>query len=170
MGDRLWPLLRLSAPTELELLEKYRQVYLSTYVCDEQGRELVLHDWKGNRVRFHAGAFEHAFSESSQYRLSSGVHDKLFSKRRARHILWIKEVLGGTKGTIERRQQIRKDSRGRLKKRRTFLVVEEKYVVVLSEDSPKNEWQFVTAFPADLGYFEKIRRESSLLEIKKPQS
>lgn len=170
MGERLWPLLRLSAPTELELMEKYRQVYLSTYVCDEQGREIVIQDWQGNRIRFFAGSFDHAFSESSQYRLSSGVHDKLFSKRRARHILWIKEVLGGTKGTIERRQQLRRDSRGRNRKRRTFLVVEETYVVVLSEDTQKSEWQFVTAFPADPGYFERIRRESSLLEIKKPQS
>ena len=73
---------------------------------------IKIHDWQGNRVIFPIRQFDHAFSEASNYRTSAGVHDLPFSKRRARHILWIKEVLSGSKGTIERRAQMRRDSRG----------------------------------------------------------
>lgn len=86
-------------------------------------------------------------------------------------MLWIKEVLAGSAGTIEVRGQHRKDSRGRMRKRRTLIVVEERYVVVLQACEKEGyEFEFVTAFPADQAYLEKIRRESALLEIKKPQS
>lgn len=110
MPDHLWPLLRLKAEDEEALKEAYRQVYLETYVQARDGSRIEMYDWVGNRVFFHAGTFEHAFSESENYRFSSGVHTR-FSARRARCVLWIKEVLSATKGTIERRHQIRKDSR-----------------------------------------------------------
>lgn len=171
MPDHLWPLLRLEAKTDDELKEIYRKVYLETYVRDVAGREVKIYDWRGTRVRFHAKSFDHAFSESTNYRLNAGVHDLPFSKRRARCILWIKEVLAASTGTIERRHQLRQDSRGRMSKRRTLLVVEERYVVVLQEQTnPGGELEFVTAFSAEESYIQKIRQESALLEIKKPQS
>lgn len=171
MPDHLWPLLRLEAETDDELKEMYRNVYLETYVRDARGKEVEIRDWRGNRVKFHAQTFDHAFSEATNYRLSAGVHDKPFSKRRARCILWIKEVLTASAGTIERRHQLRQDSRGRMRKRRMLLVVEERYVVVLQErTNPGGELEFVTAFPAEESYIQKIRQESALLETKKPQS
>jgi hypothetical protein len=170
MSEHLWPLLRLKADSEKELIEKYRQVFIENYVRSADEKEIEIFDWHGNRVKFHEKMFEHAFSESSDYRFGGGVHDKPFSKKRARCILWIKEVLAASKGSVDRLHQIRYDSRGRPKKRRTLVVIEESYVVVLEETRKKGEMRFITAFPADAQYLAKIRRESSYMETKKSPS
>ncbi len=170
MSDHLWPLLRLKADSEEELIEKYRKVFVETYVYSRDGQQVEIYDWHGNRIKFNERNFKHAFSEGSDYRFGGGVHDKPFSKNRARRILWIKEVLTATKGSIDRLHQLRPDSRGRQKKRRTLVVVEEKYVVVLEDSGKKGELQFITAFPADAQYLLKIRRESSYMETKKSPS
>ena len=168
MCKSLWPQLRLKADTEEELIEKYRQVYLDTYVRDEFGNKRTFTDWTGVTYQFGAHAFDHAFTESTNYRTSAGIHDGGFSKRRARRILWIKEVLALTSGTIQRYSQSRQTYRGRIAKRRTLVVVEERYVVVFNAPQKKSgHHQFVTAFPADKNYLTKIKRESFLVETKK---
>jgi len=166
MAEHLWPLVRLEAATEEELIEAYRKLYLETYV--KSGVEYF--DWNGNRVYFSARIFDHAFSEGSDYRFNPGVHDLPFSKRRARCILCIKEVLAASKGTIEVLQQFRKDSRNRMKKRRVLIVVEEKYVVVLDVRDNHREYDFISAFLADEGYLKKLRKGALLLETKKSPS
>jgi hypothetical protein len=168
MTEHIWPLLRLDANNEEELVEAYRRVYIENYVKTADGKNIELYDWHGNRIIFRAVAFDHAFSESTDYRFGRGIHDIAFSKKRARFMLWIKEVLSATKGNIERRHQSRKDSRGRLKKRRILIVIEEQYVVVLEERKCPKEFEFITAFLADKQYLHKIRKESSLMEIKNP--
>lgn len=170
MSDHIWPLLRINAETDEQLVEAYRRVYIETYVKTANGKDIALYDWQGNRIFFNLRAFDHAFSESTDYRFGSGVHDVPFSKNRARRILWIKEAIAATKGCIERWHQSRKDGRGRFKKRRVLIVVEERYVVVLEERKLPKELEFITAFLADEQYLQKIRRESSFFEIKKPQS
>lgn len=170
MGQHLWPLLRLEGDSEIALKEKYRLVYVENYVEEVNGSPKNLTDWQGNQVHFSRTTFEHAFSKSTDYRFNYGGHDLPFAPERARRILWIKETLAASKGTIERRQQIRKDSRGRPRKRRLLIVNEERYVVVLEIRTEPDKLEFLTAFPADSAYLEKIRRESTLLEIKKPQS
>lgn len=170
MGQHLWPLLRLKAESEKELKEKYREVYIENYIHDKRGVSLTIHDWLGNRTHFSRTSFDHAFSRSEDYRFSYGGHDVPFAPERARRILWIKEALTASRGTIERRQQTRKDSRGRARKRRILIVSEEAYVVVLEIKNNSGDLEFITAFSADSSYLEKIRRESALLEIKKPQS
>ena len=134
------------------------------------GREITLRAWNGTHVQFHPKDFDHAFSESSDYRFGSGDHNIPFSHKRARCLLWIKEALTASKGIIERRQHFRKDGRGKLKKRRVLIVVEERYVVVLEERNNPETLKFITAFPAEETYLKKIRKESLLLETKKPQS
>lgn len=166
----LWPLLRVDSGSDEELKEKYREIFISTYVQTPSGDKVVITDWKGNRVRFSSHIFEHAFSEATDYRFGGGIHDVPFSRNRARRMLWIKETLAASAGTIERRHQLRKDSRGRPKKRRILIVVEEKYIVVLEETGREKELNFISAFPADTLYIEKIRQESTLMETKKPQS
>ena len=43
--------------------------------------------------------------------------------------------------------------------------------MVLQERAKQpGELEFVTAFPTDRAYLEKLKRESVLIEIKKPQS
>jgi hypothetical protein len=170
MSEHLWPLLRLQGDTEKELIEKYRQVFIENYVRSVDGQEIEIFDWLGNRVKFHEDMFEHAFSESSDYRFGGGAHDKPFSKKRARYILWIKEVLAASKGSIDRLHQIRHDTRNRLKKRRTLIVIEERYVVVLEESGDRGLLFFITAFPADAQYLTKIRKESAYMETKKSPS
>lgn len=170
MSEHLWPLLRLKGDSEKELIEKYKQVFVENYVRSAGGQEIEIFDWHGSRVRFHENMFEHAFSESSDYRFGGGFHDKHFSKKRARCILWIKEVLAASKGSIDRLHQIRSDSRGRPKKRRTLVVIEESYVVVLEETLKRGEMLFITAFPADAQYLKKIRGESAYMETKKSPS
>ncbi|GAB6270240.1 MAG: hypothetical protein STSR0003_00790 [Smithella sp.] len=170
MTEHLWPLLRLQAANDKELIEAYRQVFVETYVRTSDGKAIEVFDWLGNKVIFNPRNFDHAFSESTDYRFGSGIHDVPFSKKRARCVLWIKEVLTASKGSIERRQAYRRDSRERWKKRRVLIVVEERYVVVLEERKEEKTLEFISAFPANESYLEKIRQESALIEIKKPQS
>lgn len=171
MTDHLWPLLRIKGETDQELKEKYRDIFLSTYVKTPGGDDIIVKDWNENRILFSPLSFDHAFSEASNYRFSAGVHDVPFSRDRARRVLWIKEALAASAGTIERRHQVRKDDRGRMKKRRRVLVVlEEKYVIILEETEKDKTLNFITAFPANRFYLEKIRGESALIETKKPQS
>ena len=160
MSKKIWPLLRLRAKSEEELKEKYREVYIKEYVNQE------IYDWMGNRVIFHRFTFDHAFSSSSNYRFSYGHHDNSFCEKRARHILWIKEVLKASKGTIERRHEVIKGSRNKIKKRRILCVIEEKYVVVL-EEKETNTLEFVTAFLADKNWYNREFKKKSLIEIKK---
>jgi len=169
MTEHIWPLLRLKAATDEELEEAYRRVYIETYVRDADGKDIELYDWQGNRIIFNARTFDHAFSESTDYRFSSGIHDISFSKKRARYILWIKEVIAATKGRIERRHQLHKDNRGRFsKKRRILIVVEERYVVVLEERKHMKELEFITAFLADENGLRHLRSVSNFMEIKNP--
>lgn len=170
MIEHLWPLLRLKADTEKELRELYRKVYIETYVRDAEGKEVAIYDWHGTRVHFNARTFQHAFSESSDYRFGYGAYDVAFSKRRARCVLWIKEVLSASSGTIEQWNQIRNDSRGKPKQRRVLLVVEERYVVVLQVRHRDRQLEFVSAFIADAAYIQRIKRMGGPSEIKKPQS
>ena len=167
MSESLWKQLRLEADSEEELIARYRQIYHDTYVWDENRERRVFADWTGCRYQFSERAFDHAFSESKNYRTSSGIHDNGWSYSRLRRILWIKEVLNLSAGTIQRYSQTRKDSRGRQAKRRTLVVVEERYVVVF--DAPKKRGephQFVTAFSADGSYMEQIKRTSFLAETR----
>lgn len=168
MAESFWPQLRLKADSEEELIEKYRQVYLETYVWDEQGSRRIFQDWTGCRYQFSERAFDHAFSESRNYRLSAGVHDGGYSRSRLRRMLWIKEVLRLSEGTVQRFSQTRKTDRGRQAKRRTLVVVEERYVVVFNDPQQQGKpHQFVTAFAADASYLQKIKRESFLAETVK---
>lgn len=168
MTESLWPQLRLEAETEEELIEKYRRVYLDTYVHDERGNPRVFQDWSGCEYVFSERAFDHAFSESNNYRTDAGIHHK-YSKKRLRRMLWIREVLAHSAGSIKRYSQLRKTDRGRQAKRRTLVVVEERYVVVF--DDPRTAGMphhFVTAFPADPSYIDRIHRESFLAESRPP--
>ncbi len=174
MGDsvtkHLWPYLRLKAESDEELKEKYRKVFIETYVKDGNGNEIEIYDWQGIRVRFHQRNFDHAFSESSNYRFGDGFHDLSLSKKRARCILWIKEALTSNRGTIEVRNQYRKNNRGRKKKRRVLLVVEEKYVIVLEHRDSIKELQFITAYIAGIGAVQKLQREGGWVKTKKSPS
>ncbi|MGE9294429.1 MAG: hypothetical protein ACQKBW_12505 [Puniceicoccales bacterium] len=169
MSESLWPQLRLKAETEEELIEAYRKVYLDTYVRDEEGNQRIFYDWNKSAITFAAGAFDHAFSKSKNYRLGTGVHDGGFAHDRARRILWIAEVLKASAGSIQRYSQTVRNSRGANKKRRTYVVVEENYVVIL--DDPKSStdtYKFVTAIPANKSYIDsEIRRKSFLAETKR---
>jgi len=170
MSTHLWPFTRLKADTPEKLREVYRKVYLENYVKTKGGEEIEIYDWHGTRIYFNSSPsfFNHAFSESSNYRTSYGIHEISFSKERARCILWIKEVLEASKGTIEVRGQTRKDfKRNKYKQRRSLIVLEENYIVVLEKGEKQNRFYFITAFPADRDYIEKIKRVSSLIEIKK---
>lgn len=168
MSEHLWPLLRLKADSGHELRKKYKEIYISTYLTSADGDAVVIRDWLGNRILFDLITFDHAFSEGSDYRFGGGLHDIPFSQKRARRILWIKEVLAASGCTVERRHQIVKGSRGKMKKRRVLIVLEERYVVVLEETGREKELRFITAFPADTGALDKMRSRSGLVEIKNP--
>ena len=169
MTESLWPQLRLDGDTEEEIVAKYRQVYIDTYVLDEDGKQRVFTDWNGTTITFAAGAFDHAFSKASNYRDGVGIHDAGFAPERARRILWIAEVLKASAGTIQRYTQTVINSRGHQKKRRTYVVVEESYVVVLDDPrKPGDSYKFVTAIPANKGYIDsQIRKKSFLAETKR---
>lgn len=159
MVDPGWPLCVIDEEDEDRLIAAYRQIYLDEYVRAD------VRDWAGRRVRFHAPSFGHAFSEASNYRLSAGVHDVPLSPKRLQRIRWIKLALAGAGVQIEVLAQTRQDSRGRMKRRRSLIVLDNRYVVVL-EPSEEDGFAFVfiTAFPADQSYLDKIRRGATVLE------
>lgn len=154
-----WALCVLQIGDEVKLQTAYRQIYLDEYVRAE------VRDWDGRRVRFHGPSFDHAFSEATNYRLSAGVHDVPLSLARLQRIRWIKLALAGEGVRIEVIAQTRQDSRGRMKRRRSLIVLDNRYVVVLepSEDDGY-EFVFITAFPADQSYLDRIRRGANVVE------
>jgi hypothetical protein len=157
--DPGWPLCVIDEDDEDRLFAAYRQIYLDEYVRSD------VRDWADRRVRFHAPSFGHAFSEANNYRLSAGVHDVPLSLKRLRRIRWIKLALAGAGVQIEVLAQTRQDNRGRMKRRRSLIVLDNRYVVVL-EPSEEDGFSFVfiTAFPADQSYLDKIRRGATVLE------
>lgn len=159
MVDPGWPLCVIDEEDEDRLFAAYHQIYMDEYVRAD------VRDWSDRRVRFHAPSFEHTFSEATNYRLSAGVHDVPLSLRRLQRIRWIKLALGGAGVQIEVLAQMRQDSRGRIKRRRSLIVLDNRYVVVL-EPSEEHGFAFVfiTAFPADQSYLDKIRRGATVLE------
>ena len=159
MVDSGWPLCVIDEEDEDRLVAAYRQIYLDKYV------DADVRDWGDRRVRFHAPNFWHAFSEASNYRLSAGVHDVPVSLKRLQRIRWIKLALAGAGVQIEVLAQTRQDSRGRMKRRRSLIVLDNRYVVVL-EPSEEDGFAFVfiSAFPADQSYLDRIRRGAIVLE------
>ena len=159
MADSGWPLCVINEEDEDRLVAAYRRIYLVEYVHAD------VRDWADRRVRFHAPNFWHAFSEASNYRLSAGVHDVPVSLKRLQRIRWIKLALAGAGVQIEVLAQTRQDSRGRMKRRRSLIVLDNRYVVVL-EPSEEDGFAFVfiTAFPADQSYLDRIRRGATVLE------
>ena len=159
MVDSGWPLCVIDEEDEDRLVAAYRQIYLDEYV------DADVRDWGDRRVRFHAPNFWHAFSEASNYRLSAGVHDVPVSLKRLQRIRWIKLALAGAGVQIEVLAQTRQDSRGRMKRRRSLIVLDNRYVVVL-EPSEEDGFAFVfiSAFPADQSYLDRIRRGATVLE------
>jgi hypothetical protein len=149
----------LEVDDEQALVAGYRAIYLAEYVNAE------VRDWAGRRVRFHAPTFDHAFSDASNYRLSAGVHDIAVSHRRLQRIRWIKWALAAEDVGVEVVSTVRQDSRGRVRRRRTVIVLDNKYVVVLQTCEDKDfAFEFVSAFPADRAYLDKIRLGATVLE------
>ena len=159
MVDPGWALCVLQIDDAVKLLAAYRQIYADEYVRAD------VRDWAGRRVRFHGPSFEHAFSEATNYRLSAGVHDVPLSLARLQRIHWIKLALAGEGVRIDVLAQTRQDSRGRMKRRRCLIVLDNRYVVVLepSEDVGFH-FVFITAFPADQSYLDRIRRGANVVE------
>lgn len=159
MVDPGWPLCVINEREEGRLFAAYRQIYLEEYVRAD------VRDWAGRRVRFHGPSFGHAFSEASNYRLSAGVHDVPLSLKRLQRIRWIKLALSGDGVQIEVLAQTRQDNRGRMKRRRSLIVLDNRYVVVLEpSDEDGFAFVFITAFPADQSYLDRIRRGATVME------
>lgn len=164
-----WELCDLVAADEAALREVYRDIYFNEYVNAE------IRDWSGRRVLFHRFTFDHAFSEASNYRTSAGIHDVALSLPRAQRIYWIRKSLVAEDLNVDVIGQIRSDNRGRPRRRRTLIVLDNRYVVVLEVSARKDcDFEFVTAFPASAAYLTDLRRGSSVVEKRrrkrKPQS
>lgn len=159
MANAGWPLCVIDEEDEDRLVAAYWQIYLNEYVRAD------VRDWADRQVRFHAPSFGHAFSEASNYRLSAGVHDVPLSLKRLQRIRWIKLALAGVGVQIDVLAQTRQDSRGRMKKRRSLIVLDNRYVVVLEPSEEDGfAFMFITAFPADQSYLDRIRRGATVLE------
>lgn len=161
-GSHLWKLLRLK-PADGDLWHAYRRVFIETYVRDTNGKEPIFNDWTGRRVKFGPDNFEHAFTRNPGFRQGSNYTVEL-DPHRAERMLWIREVLGQTAGTL-RRYAEQFHEQGRKKRRRVFYVVEEAYVVVLDEpEDGAKPLQFVSAYPtAGRDYEREIKRKGGAL-------
>jgi hypothetical protein len=167
LAEPLWPFLTFDEMPEKDLIAAYRRVYLETYVKLPNGAKPVFHDWTGAQINFPPWQFDHAFSKTDNYR--EGLDHDNFSVDRAKRMLWIKEVIQATNGTISRYVQTRQGGRGNRVQRRSFFVHEEKYLVVLNDPSAAGKpFQFITAYPVyDLDYLKRIKQTSVLLENRK---
>lgn len=165
--ESLWPFLTFEGLSEKESIAAYRRVYLETYVKKPNGEIPQFHDWTGAQVNFPPWQFNHAFSKSDSYR--EGLDHDSFSFERAKRILWIQEVIQASKGTVYRYIQSRESDRGKRVKRRSFLVIEENYLVVLNDPCAEGKpFQFITAYPVyDLDYLRRIKQSSVLAESRK---
>lgn len=161
VSNNIWELLRFSGSKD-EIIAKYKQYYIDEYVKQE------IFDFKGNKIVFPYSQFEHAFSESSNYKQSGGVHDIPFSEKRARYMPWIKHTLlvdsSKIEYTFEYRTEVR-TKKGQSVITRTYTILESRYVVVV--DKKKNTYHFITAYIADETYIKKILSRTTLLEKKK---
>lgn len=167
MTESLWPQLRLDGRDTNAKVQKYWKVFQETYVFDDAGERRIFVDRTGCQYRFssHFNAFKHAFTEAKDHRTSSGIHNAGWSMKRLRRILWIREVLNHSAGTIQRYSQLKKSDRSnRQEKRRTLVVVDESYVVVFTDPKDRSKpKEFVTAFPASGDYIEKEIRQKGFL-------
>ena len=162
MAEHLWKLLRLK-PLDGDLWKAYRRVFLEIYVRDSQGNEPVFTDWRGRAIKFGAGSFRHAFTRNPNFRQGLD-HENELDLRRAERVLWIREVLNVTAGTVLLyREQFTENNKP--KRRRLFYVIEEAYVVIFNEPSaPEEPLQFVSAYPTnDRDYKQEIRRKNGAL-------
>lgn len=149
------------------LVARYREVYLSHYVNDVNGQTKIWTDWTGAQVKFSSFRFDHAFTDTQNYR--QGLDHEHFSIARAKRMLWIEQVLCASAGTIYRFGSSRRSDRGQTFKRRTFLVNEENYLVVLNDPATQEKpFEFLTAYAIrDLDYLKKLKQTSVLIETKK---
>lgn len=104
-------------------------------------------------------------------RLYEGIDHEHFSIERAKRMLWIEQVLCASAGTIYRFGSTRRSDRGQTLKRRTFLVNEENYLVVLDDPAKQGKpLEFLTAYAiTDLDYLTRLKQTSVLLETRKPK-
>jgi hypothetical protein len=159
-----WELCQLEADDDASLREAYRDIYIREYVNAD------VRDWSGRRVLFHRPTFNHAFSEATNYRTSVGVHDVELSLSRAKRIYWIKKALAAEDVNVDVIGQTRQDSRGRPRRRRTLVVLENRYVVVLQLSQREGyDFEFVTAFVASVAYLQEIRRGCNVVEKRRPK-
>lgn len=163
----LWSFLLFEGLEGDALVAKYREVYLTHYVRNEDGEPKTWTDWTGAKIKFPSHQFDHAFSGTQGYR--QGLDHDYFSVDRAKRMLWIEEVLKASAGTIHRYSSTRQSDRGRQLKRRTFFVNEENYLVVLNDPAGAGKpFQFVTAYVVkDLDYIKNLKQTSVLIETKK---
>lgn len=170
MAGHLWKLLRLK-PQDGDQWKAYRRVFMETYVRDAQGNEPVFVDWRGRPIKFGAGSFKHAFTRNPNFRQGLD-HENELDLRRAERILWIKEVLNVSAGTVLLYQEQFKEN-NRPKRRKLFFVIEEAYVVIFDEPpNPTLPLQFVSAYPtSDRDYQQEIRRKNgALIDQKRGKS
>lgn len=162
MAGHLWPLLVLELPDE-ELWRAYQRVFVETYVRNREGNAPTFSDWRGRQIKFHRENFRHAFTRNPRFR--EGVdHSVALDLRRAQRVLWIKEAINVSAGTIRLyREQFRED--GCQKRRKLFYVVEEAYVVIFNEPTdPQAPLQFVSAYPTDgRDYEREIKHKNGAL-------
>lgn len=162
MAGHLWKLLRLKPP-DGNLWQAYLRVFMETYVRDADGNEPQFSDWSGRRIKFGAGSFKHAFTRNPNFRQGLD-HENELDLRRAERMLWIKEVLSVSAGTVLLyREQFAENNKP--KRRRLFFVIEEAYVVIFNEPTdPTEPLQFVSAYPTNgRDYQQEIRRKNGAL-------
>lgn len=166
----LWPFLEFEGLEGEALVTKYRDVYLSHYVKDADGNPKIWTDWAGAQVKFSSFRFDHAFTDTQNYR--QGLDHEHFSLERAKRMLWIEQVLSASAGTIYRYGSTRQSNRGQTLKRRTFLVNEENYLVVLNAPAAHGKpFEFLTAYAiTDLDYLTRLKQTSVLLDTRKTRS
>ncbi len=98
------------------------------------------------------------------------MQDVPLSLPRAQRIRWIRKALAAEDVDVDVIGQTRMDSRNRPKRRRSLIVIENRYVVVLQVCEREGyDYEFVTAFQPGVAYLVEIRRSGALMEKRRPK-
>jgi len=162
-----WDFLDIVDPDPVALKQRYRLEFIDRYVRDRDGNARDIRDWRAIECRFSDDVFDHAFTASDDYVLGL-PHNEELSVERARRLPWIGEALRGDVPMYirHRMHEVRRPTGKRRKRRvvrRVILVPDERYLVSMTVNQ-NGTMEFVTAFHADGGGWQKAMTEGAEVE------
>lgn len=146
--------------TDREIQEECKKLFISEYVRNNDGKDLIIKTTDGIRVVFNEKRFEHAFSREDRH-----TKVRSFDHSRARKVLWIKQLI---KEKFDGATVLKRDATKTDKKIREYYLPQKQYLVILNWDvtSDPHRLVFNTAYAITMTW--KRNQLEKNFGIKKP--